>query len=136
MKTATTLTAALIAASIGFATVAAPVAAEAGQITFHVRPRGKDARLLSQGLQLYSLFQGIKNRAKVVQNGNGNAAGISQNGSGNGALLVQNGDGQTGTITQNGNGNGCGLFQFGKKTSGSCTQNGNGNLDLVFQGGW
>ena len=132
----TALTAALLATTIGFGTVAAPVAAEAGQVTFHIRPHGKDARALRTGLAIFSLIQGAQNRAKVQQNGDNNAAGIAQNGSGNGALLVQDGSGHTGTITQNGNNNNCGLFQFGKNTSGGCSQTGNGGLDLVLQGGW
>jgi hypothetical protein len=134
--TFTALSAAALAALIGFASLPMAAPAEAGQVTFHIKPRGKDARALRTGLAIYSIIQGVQNRAKVQQNGNNNAAGVAQNGSGNGALLVQDGSGHTGTITQNGNSNGCALLQFGKNANGSCTQNGNGALDLILQGGW
>ncbi len=136
MKFATALSVALLAATIGLTSLPMATPAEAGQVTFHVKPRGKDARALRTGLAIYSIFQGLQNRARVSQNGNNNAAGVAQNGQGNGALLVQDGSGHTGTITQNGNGNGCALLQFGKNTNGSCNQNGNGGLDLILQGGW
>ena len=110
--------------------------AEAGQITFKISPKGKDARALRTGLAIFGAIQGMKNKARVDQNGNNNSAGVAQNGSGNGVAVIQNGSGHTGTVTQNGNGNGFGLFQFGKNTTGNFTQTGNGNLDLVLQGGW
>jgi len=135
-----TFTAAVLAASlaavVGVTSLPLATPAEAGQVTFRIKPRGQDAQALRTGLALYSIFQGFKNRARVVQNGNGNAGGVAQNGTGNGALLVQDGNGQTGAITQTGNGNGCALLQFGRKTSGSCNQSGNGGLDLILQGGW
>ena len=136
MKIATTISAALLAATIGVTSLPMAAPAEAGQITVRIKPKGKDARALRTGLAIFGVIQGLKNRARIQQNGNNNSAGVAQNGSGNGALLVQNGSGQTGTITQNGNGNACGLFQFGKNTTGSCNQNGNGQLDLILQGGW
>lgn len=136
MKIASGFTAALLAATIGLVSLPMAAPAEAGQVTFHIKPRGKDARALRTGLALFSVFQGLQNKARVSQNGNNNAAGVAQNGSGNGAVLVQDGSDHTGTITQNGNSNGCALLQFGKNTNGSCNQNGNGQLDLILQGGW
>jgi Curlin associated repeat len=125
-----------LVAVAGIASLPMTTPAQAGQVTWHIRPHGKDARILRTGLALFSAVQSFKNRARVDQSGNNNSAGIAQNGSGNGALLVQHGNGQTGTISQTGNGNGCALIQFGKNTNGSCDQNGNGQLDFVLQGGW
>jgi Curlin associated repeat len=136
MKIATSITAAALAACIGFVSLPIAAPAEAGQVTVRIKPKGKQARALRTGLAIFGVIQGLQNKARVQQNGNNNAAGIAQNGSGNGALLVQDGSGHTGTITQNGNGNGCGLIQFGRNTNGSCAQNGNGNFDLILQGGW
>lgn len=126
----------VLAATVGFTSLPLATPAEAGQVTVRIKPRGKDARALRTGLAIFGVIQGLKNQARVRQNGNNNAGGIAQNGFGNGALLVQEGNGHTGTITQNGNGNGCALLQFGKNTNGSCNQSGNGGMDLILQGGW
>ena len=137
MKIATTLAAALLAASVGVTSLATATPATAGgQLTIKIKPKGRDARALRTGLAILGVVQGLQNKARVRQYGNGNASGIAQNGSGNGALLVQNGNNHTGTIVQNGNRNGCALIQFGKGTNGSCTQNGNGQFGLILQGGW
>ena len=130
------LASALLAASIGIVSLPMATPADAGQVTFRIKPRGKDARALQTGLAIFGVIQGLQNRARVQQNGSNNAAGVAQNGQGNGALLVQDGSGHTGTITQNGNGNGCALIQFGKNTNGSCNQNGDGQFGLILQGGW
>jgi hypothetical protein len=132
----TALAAAALIAVVGITSLPLATPAEAGQVTFKIKPKGRDARALRTGLALFGAIQSMKNKARVIQNGNGNAGGIAQNGSGNGALLVQEGNGHTGTITQNGNGNGCALIQFGKNTNGSCNQNGNGQFGLILQGGW
>lgn len=122
----------LIAAGLLF-----PVSpAEAGHITIRIAPRGHDARVLRQGLQLYSLFQGFKNHAKIDQRGNNNAAGIGQYGSGDVAAVFQNGSANSGSIVQRGNNDAFALFQFGKGNTGNTQQNRDGQVGIVLQGGW
>lgn len=124
----------LLAATLGLATLSAPAAAGGFSIT--LSPKGKEAKAISTGLQLYSLAQSFKNSAKVSQKGVGNGAAISQNGSGNVASVFQKGKNNTATATQNGNNNLLGIFQFGKGNATSVTQTGNGKVGLVFQGRW
>ena len=120
--------------TLGAGFTAAP--AEAGQVTLHIRPHGRDAQALRQGLQLFGLFQNFKNRARVSQSGSNNAAGIAQYGRGDTAAIFQNGSGNSGGIVQRGNNDALALFQFGKHNTTTAEQNGNGEVGIVLQGGW
>ena len=128
----------LLAAMIGLAALQAPTPASAGGITVMVRPDGETADYIQQGLAIYSIFQGLKekNHARVNQKGKGNAAALSQNGGGNYGLIVQNGKGHTATVAQKGYGNALGVFQYGRNTSLDYTQFGRGDVGFIFQGGW
>ena len=131
------LIALLATASIlaGSAALTAPALA-GGSISFGYAPTDHDeAQALATGMQLYSLFNGLKN-GSIQQNGFGNMAGVAQNGSGNTGIIVQDGNGHNGTIEQNGNNNACGLFQFGENTDGHCIQNGDGQAAATVQFGW
>ena len=130
-----------LAASMAVLMAASPMttasaASRHGSVSVAITPKGDSERVVREGLQLYSLFKGLKNRGKVNQNGSNNAAGIAQNGNGNTAQIVQRGSGNSGTITQNGNNNFFGLFQFGRNTNSNVTQNGNGRSGIILQGGW
>lgn len=103
---------------------------------FVVTPKGEDARVVRDGLRLYSLARDLRNRAKVDQRGTGNGAAVSQSGSGNWSGIFQRGSGHSATVTQNGNNNSFGIFQFGRNQNTTAVQEGNGNVGLVFEGGW
>ena len=121
-KTLTTIAAVLIAS----ASLTLPATA-GGQFAINYAPTDPEqAQMLSTGLTVFGLVNGLKNGANVMQNGSGNSAGIGQWGSGNNGLIVQEGDGHNGTIQQTGNNNSCGLFQFGEATDAECIQNGDG----------
>ena len=121
-KTLTTLAAAIIAT----ASLSLPAMA-GGQIAINYAPTDPEqSQMLSTGLTIFGLVNGLKNGANAIQNGNGNSAGIGQMGSGNNGLIVQEGNGHNGTIQQTGSNNACGLFQFGEATDAECVQNGNG----------
>lgn len=131
-STIKTVATALIIATLGAATLAAPAHA-AGQISINYTPtNAKQQKALGVGLQLYSIFKGMSaTGGNVSQNGFGNSAGIGQFGSGNHGVIVQNGNGHNGTVQQTGNNNSCGLFQFGQNTNGSCANSGNGQSSLT-----
>lgn len=134
-KTIKTLAASLVALTIGTAALAVPASA-GGSVSISVAPgNAKDAHAMRTGLQIYSLYNGIKSGG-IKQRGSGNIAGLLQNGSGNLGIVHQEGKGHNGTVQQNGHGNSYGLFQFGKNTSGHATQNGNGQTGATFQFGW
>jgi Curlin associated repeat len=107
-----------------------------GSVSLTISPNGRDAEVIREGLQIYSLFKSAKNRAKVDQRGAGNGAAIAQHGSGNTAEVFQRGKGNQATIEQTGNNNWFGVFQFGKKNNAVVSQNGNGRTGLILQGGW
>lgn len=134
----TNLVVGILTATMGLAVISAAVPANAGSVSINVTPKGKDAKLLRHGLNLYSLARNhrSRNRARVDQRGTGNGAGVSQSGEGNVAGVFQRGRGHSATISQNGNNNTYGIFQFGRNTSTMATQTGDGKVGLVFQGGW
>lgn len=66
-----------------------------------------------------------ENTGTIVQNGNGNAGGMSQVGRRN-----------DGTIAQFGNGNVAGMTQVGRHNNGAIGQNGDGNLARLKQLGF
>ena len=111
-----------------------PAAARSVRLT--LRPHGESARLVHDGLELYSLFHNSKNRAKVDQRGSGNGAAIAQHGAGNLAEVFQRGHGNSGTITQAGNNNAYALFQFGRKGQANIQQTGNGKAGITLQGNY
>jgi hypothetical protein len=130
------LTASLVALTIGSACLTAPAAA-GGSVSIHYAPaNSQNANALQTGLQLYSLYNGVKNGASVKQRGRNNAAGIGQNGYGNVGIIHQKGSGHTGTLQQDGNHNAYGLFQFGKNTGAHVVQNGNRQAGTTVQFGW
>ena len=133
-----TLTAALIAASLGSATMTVPAEA-GGQVSLTVLPgNAQQAQAMRAGLGIYALVQGIQN-GSIRQYGSNNSAGLKQNGQGNLGIVHQEGKGHNGTLQQNGNGNSFGLFQFGRNTSGHATQTSGqhgGQTGATFQFGW
>lgn len=133
----TNLVVGMLAATLGLATVSAPVPVNAGSVSFTVTPKGKDAERLRHALNLYSLARSHRrNRARIDQRGTGNGAGVSQSGAGNVAGIFQRGRGHSAAISQNGNNNAYGVFQFGRNTSTRATQTGDGQGGFIFQGGW
>lgn len=131
-----TLANSVAAAAIATAMFAAPAAA-GGSVSLSYNPTdAHDAKVLSTGLRLYSLFEGVTNGAKISQDGTNNEAGVAQHGGGNLGVVHQEGNGHSGTIEQNGNNNTYGLFQFGENTDGHVAQNGNGQSGATFQFGW
>ena len=130
-----TAAASLVAMTIATSVLTVPAAA-GGSVSISLAPgSAKDAQALRTGLQVYSLYNGIKNGG-IKQRGSGNIAGLLQNGGGNLGIVHQEGNGHNGTVQQNGNGNAYGLFQFGKNTNGHAVQNGNGQTGATFQFGW
>jgi major curlin subunit len=119
-----------------FSTFAAAPAEARNGFRFVVTPKGEDARVVRDGLRLYSIARDLRNRAKVDQRGTGNGAAISQSGSGNWSGIFQRGSGHSATVSQNGNNNALGVFQFGRNQNTSAVQQGDGNVGLVFEGGW
>lgn len=126
-----TTLAAIIVATAGVTAIAAPAQA-AGQFAVNYAPNNADeAGMLSLGLQIFALFNGLNTTgANVIQTGDNNSAGGSQQGSNNQGVIVQRGNGHTGTVRQQGNNNTCGVFQFGRNTNASCDQYGNGQTSV------
>jgi major curlin subunit len=121
-----------IAASATFAT---PAAAD-GQVSWTFAPTERQtAGAVKAGLQIYSLYNGLKD-GSIRQKGQGNNAGLAQRGRGNVGLVQQRGDGHSGTLEQNGDGNAYGLFQFGRGARDAVVQSGNGNSGATFTYGW
>lgn len=130
-----TAAASLVALTVATAGLTVPASA-GGSVSFHIAPgNARDAQALRAGLQMYSLYNGIKNGG-IKQRGSGNVAGLLQNGGGNLGIVHQDGNGHNGTVQQNGNRNAYGLFQFGRNTSGHAVQNGNGRTGATIQFGW
>jgi hypothetical protein len=131
-----TLSAALVAATVGFASLAAPAFA-GGTISFTYAPQTqKDQQALQTGLALYSIFNAVHSGASVKQVGINNLAGIGQYGTGNFGTIYQNGTGHSATLNQSGNYNSYGIFQFGKNTNANVNQYGQGQTGATFQFGW
>jgi len=128
------ITAVLLSLTLGLSALGGPASADGFSFTY--TPKGDEAKAIGVGLKLYSFTQSRKNRAKVEQNGTGNAAGVSQKGRGNVVGIFQRGKKNTATASQNGDNNALGIFQFGKGNATNVTQRGNDNIGLVFQGGW
>jgi major curlin subunit len=136
MKIPALIIAAVAATTCPFASPLTIKAAEAGQLTIDIKPHGKDARLIRQGLQIYSFFEQAQNKARISQNGNNNTGVASQHGRGDLLGIAQNGNNHSASVSQNGNNDAFGLVQIGKGANGNFSQNGNGQLDLVLQAGW
>lgn len=113
-----------------------PFPAKAESFTFRVRTDDGTARVVSTGLQLYSILRIERNQVKIKQRGSDNTASVAQAGSGNAAHIYQRGKGHAATVEQSGSGNAIGVFQFGRNQSYSATQNGRGRNEFIFQGGW
>ncbi len=132
----TALKSAFVAAVLSTATLAAPAHA-GGSLSIDLRPANADQdRAMRTGLAIYSLVKSVKGGGAVIQNGNGNAAGIAQHGRGNFGVVQQKGNGHDGSVSQHGNGNAYGLFQFGRNTGAHIAQRGNGGTGMTFQYGW
>jgi Curlin associated repeat len=129
------LSAVMLAMAVFSTFTAAPAEARNG-FRFVVTPKGEDARVVRDGLRLYSIARDLRNRAKVDQRGTGNGAAVSQSGSGNWSGIFQRGSGHSASVSQNGNNNAFGIFQFGRNQNTSAVQQGDGNVGLVFEGGW
>lgn len=83
---------------------------------------------------VYAIARGVtENRTSVSQEGSNNGAAIVQNGQGNIAGIRQFGRNNTGAITQNGDNNAACLIQIGRNLDGSITQSGNYNNTGVIQ---
>lgn len=131
-----TISAALLAATIGSASVAAPAFA-GGSISFTFLPQTqKDQQALQTGLALYSIFNRLQNGANIKQLGVNNLAGIGQYGYGNQGIVYQAGKRHSATLNQYGSHNSYGIFQFGKNTSANVNQYGYGQTGATFQYGW
>jgi hypothetical protein len=125
------------AAALTIALSAFAMPASAGGVTVTVNPQGESARMIQQGLQIYSIVQGFQNnKARVDQKGSNNAAAIQQGGTNNHGLVVQRGRGHMATVSQQGHGNALGVFQFGRKGNLHASQAGHGQVGLIFQGRW
>jgi hypothetical protein len=130
-----TLSAALLALSIGGFALPGQAAAN-GQVSVTINPtNAEEAQMMRAGLGIYAIVNGIQNGG-IKQVGVNNAAGLAQNGSGNLGVVHQEGEGHVGTVQQNGNNNAHGLFQFGKNTEGHVAQNGDGGTGVTVQFGW
>jgi major curlin subunit len=130
-----TLTAALVAGSLGQAALSAPACAGGWVSVTYAPANARDAGALATGLRLYSLYRGLHG-ASIRQSGHGNAAGIGQNGRGNLGIIQQEGNGHSATLQQNGNDNAYGIFQFGRNTDADVVQNGDGGGGATFSYGW
>jgi hypothetical protein len=127
----------VLSTALVLSTLAAVPAHAGGSISFEITPKNaEEETAIRVGLAFYAIAKAIEGDAAVIQNGNGNAAGIGQFGSGNFGVIEQDGDGHEATLTQNGNGNAYGVFQFGEGGSAHVNQNGNGQAGLLFQVGW
>ncbi|TJW42789.1 MAG: curlin [Mesorhizobium sp.] len=130
-----TLTAALVAGSIGQAPLSAPAFAGGWVSVTYAPANARDGSALATGLRFYSLYRGLHG-ASIRQSGHGNAAGIAQNGRGNVGIVQQKGNGHSASLQQNGNDNAYGIFQFGGNTSANVVQNGNGGSGATLSYGW
>lgn len=129
------LTVTLLAGGIGQFALAAPAYA-GGSISFNIAPgNAQDADILSTGLRVYSLFQGLKD-GDIRQLGRGNSAGLAQAGRGNLGFIQQRGNGHAATLRQNGNNNAYGIFQYGRNTDTNVVQNGDNGSGATFSYGW
>jgi hypothetical protein len=130
------LTASLVACMIAAAGLAAPAMA-GGSISFSFTPtNANDAQSLQAGLQIYGLFNSMRQGANITQRGRHNMAGIGQNGAGNQGMIYQEGSNHSATLAQNGNSNTYGIFQFGRGTNVNVVQNGYGETATTFAFGW
>ena len=130
-----TLTAALVAGSIGQVALSTPTFA-GGSVSMTYAPANtRDAGALATGLRFYSLYHGLHG-ASIRQSGHGNAAGIGQYGRGNLGIIHQKGNGHSATLRQDGNHNAYGIFQFGRNTDANVVQNGYRGSGATFSYGW
>lgn len=135
-KFAKTISAVLMATTVGAAALTAPAQAN-GQLSVHINPsNAEQARLMQLGLGVYGLVNEIERNGGITQRGRNNSAGVAQNGRGNFGVVHQDGKGHQGSLEQNGHGNSYGLFQFGRNTNANVRQNGHGQSGLGFVFGW
>ncbi|QND68755.1 curlin [Mesorhizobium loti] len=130
-----TLTAALVAGSIGQAALSAPAYAGGWVSATYAPANARDAGALATGLRVYSLYHGLRG-ASIRQSGHRNVAGIAQNGRNNLGIIRQEGVGHSATLQQNGNDNAYGIFQFGRYTDANVVQNSDGGSGATFSYGW
>lgn len=124
-------------ATVTVLTALAMPAHAGGQIQFQIKAQNqKDETAIKTGLAFYSLYKGIKSQGGIIQNGNGNTAGVAQNGFGNQGIVHQQGNGHNGSIQQTGHNNSHGLFQFGKNTNAHVNQTGRNGAGATFAFGW
>ncbi|ODA66432.1 curlin minor subunit CsgB [Methyloligella halotolerans] len=140
-----TVKSAFAALALTLGTLSMPATASAGgTVSFGLTPSGDTARMISTGLQIYSMVEDHKNGSKgrkknnahVDQKGKRNAAAIGQSGRGNNGFVVQRGDDHSATLDQRGRNNTLGVFQFGRGATFDGRQSGYGRNSIVFQGGW
>ncbi|MER9020887.1 curlin [Mesorhizobium sp. M0898] len=130
-----TLTAALVAGSIGQVARSAPAYA-GGWVSVTFAPaNARDAGALATGLRVYSKYRGLHG-ARIRQSGHDNAAGLGRNGRGNLGVIHQEGNGHSAILRQNGNDNACGIFQFERNTEANVVQNGDRGGGAIFSYGW
>ena len=83
----------LIPSLIALAALTATPASAGGSVSFEFTPSNPDEEIAVRlGLALYAIGRAIESDASVIQNGDGNAAGIGQFGSGNFGVIEQNGE--------------------------------------------
>lgn len=127
----------VLSTALVLSTLVAVPAHAGGSVSFEITPKNADEETaIRVGLAFYAIAKAIESDAAVIQNGNGNAAGIGQFGDGNFGVIEQQGDGHDASLVQNGNGNAYGVFQFGEGGSAHVAQNGDGGAGLLFQVGW
>jgi|TARA_R100000908_G_scaffold22135_1_gene8953 minor curlin subunit len=123
-----------IAATLAMTTLAAPAAMAGGTLSFEVNPtNAEEANMIRLGLGIFQIANG-GDPAQVLQNGNGNGAGLGQSGGGNQGVIYQEGNGNSGTLSQNG----CdsyGIFQFGNGANANVAQGDGCQTGLLFQVG-
>ena len=130
------LAAAFVALLIGTPITAASAASRHGSVSIVVTPHGRDAEVIREGYDIYSMLRHRKNRATIDQKGTGNGAAIAQHGDNNAAEIFQRGDNHSATVTQTGRNNLFGVFQFGRGTRETATQTGTGQTGFAIRGGW
>ncbi|MCM2291833.1 curlin [Allorhizobium sp. BGMRC 0089] len=130
-----TLAVTLLVAGLGQAALTAPAEA-GGWFSLNLAPaNAEDASLMSSGLQLYSLYRGIRG-GSIEQSGYDNRAGLAQQGRGNLGIIQQHGNGHSATLRQTGHDNSYGIFQYGRNSDNEVVQNGNGGTGMTFSYGW
>ncbi len=107
-----------------------------GSVSVEITPSTPDEELgMRIGLGLLAFAMAQNGDANVVQNGNGNAAGIGQQGGDDFGLIVQDGDNNSAMLDQGAGSNAYGVFQFGEGNDAAVAQSG-GETGILLQFGW